>query len=1838
MEEIDELRAKAIASMSATANPNLKLQNKPLRTREEGELSSSEDNEIPTCSAAQSSATMHDPVKPNSVTLGSKHAQTSNLGKSDSAIIPASSGDIQFHSSAKQNYRKRFQKNPVPSKSGSIHTPGRFVHPGISSNLVISFSDDDSGSDSEEYKSERPLERTGGTLGVDDYKRPPASSKPKPEMLRQAANNQMQMMPKKVSRSRTFISSINKIHGANSKSSVSSLVEQGSHFRNFDLLSRTSAIRERESSQCVDLNNSKLESLRQQIAIRENELKLQLKSVQQNKETVSSSYSEYTGTTLNNDTASKGKPTNADAVQLAPNGQDRKRRKLDEPYSSKLNSDGQLQIPRPATKSMAELKMPLLEYSDANDTNMVACGQCSKEISVSTTKPSIEKRKRQDDEQVPVSSEYLVTGVKDGESSVPFLQTLSSTVPNFELSNKRGHYSLACAGICASCGQSGERTKLADPFAVLNRSSQLAQITSRVDDEAACQLKLSSSKKLTTEELKHPTKFGVPHSSTSFPNKETSQNNLMRSNEYGEGISSDRTLDPSADNICNVCSVPVPDGKLGTSGASLNKASLLNCSGQLNISGHNSKAIQSVVKIEELLDKELEEAQEHRHRCEVEERNVLKAYHNAQRTLVEANARCTFLYQKRELYSARFRAFMMEDSTTLWSSRWPKNTEIGLDSLNAVPEVNVDLLPTLDHHMQAEFEVLKQLGYDSNIQWADGALLDASYRQMSGQNLGSNPCSEPDASTSELLQHKDNSAVNGVCSPSNNPNILADEAEDAFPFNNKAVQSTLVCESKEVNLEEMEMKFNEGSRRKISIDGSQEDCALLEASLRSELFARLGMKSLLKNNSVGFNTEHTVDKRTESDGKSKKDHMNMGNQTFPVAEQSKVSNLGVSGTDRPERSICELSVHIHDQCREKCSFNNASLITADPEDSGSSLREAYRSTASVSSLPSSVLRSAFGNVKVTSLISFIGFETGNQLKHTNKISNGEDTGISYHENLLGVLRADCTSIGKIGSYTCDLSVDPFWPLCMYELRGKCNNEECPLQHVKYYSLRNINQLGDSASADCQMESSSHLGKYTGAAKLSKFLDCHSMSAPPTYLVGSDLLKADLHSYESVLARGIGQCWQKGFSTSLGVPFSIQRKLPSEEPFLHGSDGHIEVHGSWNRQSLYFQSQDGAVKQFKQGLSDPEQSLDMALVILSRGVNKLEGKKKALPLLSRALETDPTSVVLWIVYLHIYYRNEKAIGVDDMFFHAIQHNEGSYELWLMYINSRVQLDHQLVAYDTALSALCRHASAPDRDPVHASACILDLFLQMMDCFCMSGTVGNAIQRIYGLFSAVKASKEPRFLLLSDIITCLTISDKCIFWVCCVYLVIYKKLPEAVVQQFEREKGLLFAIEWPSIQLTADGKQHSVELMEMAVDSVALCINSGLFERETALRSAHFLALSHVKCIAALEGLECSRNFLDEYIKLYPTCLELVLTSARLQKHDLGDMSYAGFEKALSNWPKEVPGIQCIWNQYAEFALENGSVDFAKELMVRWYQSVWKVQYPQNGKSDTVKHDGLYGSTESTSAVNPDECVASNQKDDLFGLLNLSLHRLLQKDQIEARQAIDRALKAAAPEDFKYCVREHAMFLLTGVSQLMEDAPANGIVDVLYSYLLDARSFPVSEPLSRKFIQNIKRPRTPQLINNMLGPISCDCALVNLVLEAWHGLYLLPEEFGKLKDLVDLVEAIMEILPANYHLALSVCKLIAKDSKSPSVVFWASSVLVNSIFQAVPVAPEHIWVEAAGILGNLIDIQAMSERFHRRGLSIYPFSIKLWKSYLNLSKMTGNTSALVEAAKERGIRLD
>lgn len=281
----------------------------------------------------------------------------------------------------------------------------------------------------------------------------------------------------------------------------------------------------------------------------------------------------------------------------------------------------------------------------------------------------------------------------------------------------------------------------------------------------------------------------------------------------------------------------------------------MNSLGNINNSESGDMDIQSFLEMEDLHDKELEDAQALRHQCEVEERNALKAYRKAQRALAEANARCSYLYRKRELYSAHFRSRMSEDSSLSWLTRSNSHNEVGMNFLANMSEDNMNLLTMPSNKMQAEFDIQNQHHYDLN--GTDGALEKFNTAHKDGQNLASEPCSEPDASSSE--QQEDNGTANCLGFLSNDVNVSVDE--DTFPSEVTAGKASLDCQGKEGLPTEGTKDVNE---EPIALAIS-EDSLLLEATLRSHLFAKLGAKTSLKRGS-SKSVESTVEREAQNGG------------------------------------------------------------------------------------------------------------------------------------------------------------------------------------------------------------------------------------------------------------------------------------------------------------------------------------------------------------------------------------------------------------------------------------------------------------------------------------------------------------------------------------------------------------------------------------------------------------------------------------------------------------------------------------------------------------------------------------------------------------------------------------------------------------------------------------------------------------------------------------------------------------------------------------------------------------------------------------------------------------
>ncbi|XP_040385183.1 uncharacterized protein LOC102700851 isoform X2 [Oryza brachyantha] len=1196
----------------------------------------------------------------------------------------------------------------------------------------------------------------------------------------------------------------------------------------------------------------------------------------------------------------------------------------------------------------------------------------------------------------------------------------------------------------------------------------------------------------------------------------------------------------------------------------------LNYGDQIAITGQNTSLL-SLLEMEELQERELEDAQEHRRRCEVEEREALRAYRRAQRALIEANERCAILRRKREACSAQVHGFIAENSS-LTQPLSIQNARKGLvmpSKLNS--QTNADQVPG-------------NQGGRSGSPCPD----ESPQQPVDKHEARSHNFDELAASTGDP---KFVSTVNGNGTPSDYM-----EEDLLFPSSNRARSDSL--SNLEDHIEET-IHVYQVENRQIS-DESVQDYELLEASLRSRLVERFGKKSYLNN------AEAT--------------------EEFSFG---KVSDVGPLLQEADDNVMTNLEVDLGNDGHEKIadSSNAPSIGNCDHEENILSSRELCLPLGLTHLIfPSSAPQNAARHMKNV----FPGLhKKAADDKNDCEISNAASvTTVSVPD----VAQDHAKDNAKIHSTTCkdnaivSSGIDPFWPFCMFELRGKCNDEECPWQHVEHHSWRKSKHTKDS--------------KPSVSGRIPYGLFRHILPMP-TYRVGSNLVRADLNLIQSVLASSIWQYWQRGFCASFPLPLSVQRVLPSDAPFLQAGDDSIASFDR-DRQLLSFRMLDSRKNKIMQGSVDAELFLEGALIIYFGKFNKPD-RLKALLYLARAIEADPSTVILWVFYLHIYYQKDEGLGKDDMFSHAVQHNVCCYELWLMYINSRLRFDDRLDAYNDALSMLCQRTANTDMELKDRSAFVLDIFLQMVYFLCMSGNVDKAISRIYGILPTATPDCSGD-KLLADVISCLTISDRCIFWISCLYVSIYRKLPEEIIDQLEFLKDLPDALVWSPIELTVGNRSQILVLLNYAARKIAVDINETVENGDPSyLKLSQFLTVNHISCLAALEGFQSCANLLVKYMEEYPMCPHILVFSARLDKKYGSCPGLKGFEELLLGWPKEVQGSQYLWNQYAEHALAD-NVELAEKVLTQWFEECGKESGMQSDRdTGAVEINNEEFVRPSVSSIQEVGSGTSRSEDHIFWLLNLSLYRMLENNLQEAKVAVDKALKLAHGESYEHCIREHTAIHTLEKTSSSSDIQAQSTFSLISGYLVDQRNLPMKDLLSRRFMKNVKKHRLRKLIDDIIGPTSADSSLINAVLEVCYGPSLLPEKIVEVKNLVDFVESVMEVLPANYRLALAVGKFVVKHCSSPDPTsigtrFWASSVLINAIFRAVPVAPESVWLEGASLLEKLQAAETV-KRFYQQATSVYPFSFKLWHAYLNSCKTSGNsTDSIAEAARQRGIELN
>jgi hypothetical protein len=94
-----------------------------------------------------------------------------------------------------------------------------------------------------------------------------------------------------------------------------------------------------------------------------------------------------------------------------------------------------------------------------------------------------------------------------------------------------------------------------------------------------------------------------------------------------------------------------------------------------------------------------------------------------------------------------------------------------------------------------------------------------------------------------------------------------------------------------------------------------------------------------------------------------------------------------------------------------------------------------------------------------------------------------------------------------------------------------------------------------------------------------------------------------------------------------------------------------------------------------------------------------------------------------------------------------------------------------------------------------------------------------------------------------------SDRCVFWISCLYVSIYRKLPEKIIDQLEFQKAFPRALIWSPIDPSADNRNRIIEPLNYAAckmaEDISECVKNG---DPSYLMLSQFLVVNHICCLA------------------------------------------------------------------------------------------------------------------------------------------------------------------------------------------------------------------------------------------------------------------------------------------------------------------------------------------------------------------------------------------------------
>jgi Putative zinc-finger domain len=463
--------------------------------------------------------------------------------------------------------------------------------------------------------------------------------------------------------------------------------------------------------------------------------------------------------------------------------------------------------------------------------------------------------------------------------------------------------------------------------------------------------------------------------------------------------------------------------------------------------------LQSLLQQEDAQDRELEQAQKLRRRLEREGREAFKAYRKAQWALFEANEKCNLLQKKRDLLSSQVNSLLENLSTnnTPWPLCWHDPRETPSDQLadrfrvavthndNREEGQMTDSTNTKDQLEEAALSDVDKRGSPSgNSSPQDYEALEASLRSElvaryrnkaplnSTKSVERDVIDQPSIETQEILSISHNETQ---ASPSGTTPIIH-TVSISPSVAGKNLPSKDSTESNEERMVDQENLFPRDVTNQSS-NNTQENITSSRNETQGSpcgaspivhpvcISPSVGCINLQSQNSTQSADEKLVNQENLPFGKPQESI-----PQFPNVSRELPLLVNVSTSNSTSVSLTESNQTPLEFITELTIKEPGENITHTPSKFTSEL------TVSPFVMPSPTVRNA--------------------CVHFKRVVNSYDANNAIYEgvDIVNELEQARDDTGVSGP-----QVDPFWPFCIFELRGRCNDEECRWQHVKDFEWR-----------------------------------------------------------------------------------------------------------------------------------------------------------------------------------------------------------------------------------------------------------------------------------------------------------------------------------------------------------------------------------------------------------------------------------------------------------------------------------------------------------------------------------------------------------------------------------------------------------------------------------------------------------------------------------------------------------------------------------------------------------------------------------------------------------------